>query len=118
MRLKVLIVDDEALARLRLRTLLGECTEPAASVEGEADNAAQAMSHAQHHPVDVVLVDIHMPGADGLTLARALQALPDPPPWCLSRPTQSTPCMPLSWRRRTTSPSPCAWPACRLRYKK
>ena len=79
MRLKVLIVDDEALARLRLRTLLGECTEPAASVEGEADNAAQAMSHAQHHPVDVVLVDIHMPGADGLTLARALQALPDPP---------------------------------------
>jgi two-component system response regulator AlgR len=79
MRLKVLIVDDEALARSRLRTLLGDCTEPGASVEGEADNAAQAMAHAQHHQVDVVLVDIHMPGADGLTLARALQALPDPP---------------------------------------
>ena len=79
MRLKVLIVDDEALARARLRTLLGECTEPAASVEGEAHNAAQAMAHVQQHPVDVVLVDIHMPGADGLTLARALQALPAPP---------------------------------------
>ena len=79
MRLKVLIVDDEALARARLRTLLGDCTEPAASVEGEAENAAQAMAHAQHHPVDVVLVDIHMPGADGLTLAQALRALPDPP---------------------------------------
>ena len=79
MRLKVLIVDDEALARSRLRTLLGECTEPTVSIEGEVDNAAKAMAHVQHHPVDVVLVDIHMPGADGLTLARALQALPDPP---------------------------------------
>ena len=79
MRLKVLIVDDEALARARLRTLLGECTDPPASVEGEADNAAQAMAQVQHHPVDVVLLDVHMPGADGLTLARALQALPDPP---------------------------------------
>ena len=79
MRLKVLIVDDEVLARARLRTLLGECTDPPASVEGEADNAAQAMAHVQHHSVDVVLLDVHMPGADGLTLARALQALPDPP---------------------------------------
>ena len=79
MRLKVLIVDDEALARARLRTLLGECTDPSASVEGEAENAAQAMDHVQHHQVDVVLLDVHMPGADGLALARALQALPEPP---------------------------------------
>ena len=79
MRLKVLIVDDEALARVRLRTLLEECSDPPANVEGEADSAAQAMAHVQHHVVDVVLLDVHMPGADGLTLARALQALPDPP---------------------------------------
>ena len=79
MRLKVLIVDDEALARARLRTLLEECSDPPANVEGEADSAAQAMAHVQHHAVDVVLLDVHMPGADGLTLARALQALPDPP---------------------------------------
>ena len=42
--LKVLIVDDEALARARLRTLLGECREPPALVTGEAANAPDAMS--------------------------------------------------------------------------
>lgn len=79
MRLKVLIVDDEALARARLRTLLGDCTAPAASVEAEAANATQAVEWLQRNPVDVALIDIHMPGADGLTLARNLRALPNPP---------------------------------------
>jgi len=79
MALKVLIVDDEALARARLRTLLGDCAAPAASVEAEAANAAQALAWLQHHPVDVALIDIHMPGADGLTLAQTLRTLPVPP---------------------------------------
>jgi len=79
MTLKVLIVDDELLARSRLRTLLGDCTAPTASVEAEAANATQAMQWLQHHPVDVALIDIHMPGADGLTLARMLGTLPQPP---------------------------------------
>ena len=79
MHLKVLIVDDEPLARARLRTLLGDCRQPAVIVAGEAANAAQAMSHLQHSKVDVALIDIHMPGADGLTLASALRALPYPP---------------------------------------
>lgn len=79
MALKVLIVDDEALARARLRTLLGDCAAPAASVEAEAANAAQALAWLQHHPVDVALIDIHMPGADGLTLAQTLRTLPEPP---------------------------------------
>lgn len=79
MSLKVLIVDDEALARARLRTLLGDCTAPTASVAAEAANATQAVQWLQHQPVDVALIDIHMPGADGLTLARAMQALPNPP---------------------------------------
>lgn len=79
MTLKILIVDDEALARARLRTLLGDCTAPAASVEAEAANAAQALAWLQHHPVDVALIDIHMPGADGLTLAQTLRTLPQPP---------------------------------------
>lgn len=79
MSLKVLIVDDEALARARLRTLLGDCTAPTASVAAEAANATQAVEWLQHQPVDVALIDIHMPGADGLTLARAMQALPNPP---------------------------------------
>ncbi|MEO8122143.1 MAG: LytTR family DNA-binding domain-containing protein, partial [Rhodoferax sp.] len=79
MSLKVLIVDDEALARSRLRTLLGDCTAPTASVEAEAANATQAVEWLQRQPVDVALIDIHMPGADGLTLARTLRALPHPP---------------------------------------
>ncbi len=79
MRLKVLIVDDESLARSRLRTLLGDCTAPAVSLLGEAANAAQAVEFLQRQVVDVALIDIHMPGADGLTLARILRGLPHPP---------------------------------------
>ena len=79
MSLKVLIVDDEALARLRLRTLLGDCTAPRTQVVAEAANAPQALEFLQRNPVDVVLLDIHMPGADGLTLSQALRDLPNPP---------------------------------------
>jgi two-component system response regulator AlgR len=77
--LTVLVVDDEALARSRLRTLLGDCRQPGAHCLGEAANAAQALAWLQHRPADVVLVDIHMPGADGLSLARALAGLTAPP---------------------------------------
>ncbi len=79
MSLQVLVVDDEPLARLRLRTLLGDCTAPAAAVGAEAGNAAQAMELLQRLHFDAVLLDIHMPGADGLALARALRSLPQPP---------------------------------------
>ena len=41
--LRVLVVDDEELARLRLRSLVGECPSPQAGVAGEAANAAQAL---------------------------------------------------------------------------
>lgn len=79
MTLKVLIVDDEALARARLRTLLGDCTNPAVSIEGEAANAVQAIALLQRQNFDAALLDIHMPGVDGLTLAQTLRALPQPP---------------------------------------
>ena len=79
MSLNVLIVDDEALARSRLRTLLGDCTEPLAVVIGEAATAAQAESALLREPVDVVLLDIHMPGMDGVTFARLLADRPDSP---------------------------------------
>lgn len=74
-RLKVLVVDDEPLARARLRTLLGECAAPLADVVAEAANATQAVECALHRDVDVALVDIHMPGADGLTLVQTLKTL-------------------------------------------
>ena len=79
MSLQVLIVDDEPLARSRLRTLLAGCTGPAAVAGGEAANAAQAMDLLQRLPFDAVLLDIHMPGADGLGLAQALRSWPQPP---------------------------------------
>ena len=79
MTLQVLVVDDEPLARSRLRTLLGDCTAPAANVRGEAANATQAMELLRRQPFDAVLLDIRMPGADGLALAQALRMLDQPP---------------------------------------
>lgn len=77
--LRVLVVDDEALARARLVTLLGDCRNPAATVQAQAANAVQAMELLQHQRFDVALLDIHMPGADGLTLAQSLKTLAQPP---------------------------------------
>ncbi|OGB31337.1 MAG: DNA-binding response regulator [Burkholderiales bacterium RIFCSPLOWO2_12_FULL_61_40] len=77
--LRALVVDDEPLARLRMRTLLADCTAPSASLEAEASNAVQAMEQLQRQRLDVALVDIHMPGADGMALARSLQSLAHPP---------------------------------------
>jgi two-component system response regulator AlgR len=79
MGLKMLLVDDEPLARSRLRTLLADCKAPAAEVAAEAANAAQAMEHLRRQNFDGVLLDIHMPGADGLALAQVLRTLPEAP---------------------------------------
>ena len=79
MALKVLLVDDEALARLRLRDLLTDCNEPATELVGEAAHAQQALELLGSAACDVVLLDIHMPGMDGLRLAQTLKALPQPP---------------------------------------
>lgn len=79
MVLRVLIVDDEALARSRLKSLLADCSAPGARVVGEAANTAQALQCVSQQAVDLVLADIHMPGEDGLALAQRLRALPQPP---------------------------------------
>lgn len=79
MSLKLLLVDDEALARARLCTLLGDCTQPSAVVAAEAANAAQAVSALARERFDVVLLDVRMPGADGVTLARRIAEMIDPP---------------------------------------
>lgn len=77
--LRVLLVDDEELARLRLRQLVGDCTEPAARVVGEAANAVQALAWLAMQACDVVLLDVQMPGRDGTQLAAELKRLPAPP---------------------------------------
>ncbi len=71
--LKVLIVDDEPLARLRLRTLLSECPQPENEVVGEAGDAAQALQWLATHECDLLLLDVHMPGLDGTQLAAELK---------------------------------------------
>jgi two-component system, LytTR family, response regulator AlgR len=78
-KLSVLIVDDEPLARTRLRTLLGDCTEPKVTIGGEAQNSTEALAWVNKKQFDAVLLDIHMPGDDGLTLARAIKSLPHQP---------------------------------------
>ncbi|MGI4778463.1 MAG: LytR/AlgR family response regulator transcription factor [Janthinobacterium lividum] len=79
MALKTLIVDDETLARSRLRTLLGDCRVPAAEVLGEAAHAAQAAQQMAETAFDVALIDIHMPGMDGIEFARSLRSRLDAP---------------------------------------
>jgi two-component system response regulator AlgR len=79
MTLRVLIVDDEELARLRLRGLVNDCIEPKAGVVGEAANAGQAVELLEAQPCDVVLLDIQMPGRDGLQFAAELKRLAQPP---------------------------------------
>jgi two-component system response regulator AlgR len=78
-RLKVLIVDDEDLARLRMRSLLADCASPAAEVAGEAGSAAEALHWLSANQADLVLLDINMPGLDGLQLAERLRASAHPP---------------------------------------
>ncbi len=78
--LRVLIVNDEAPARRRLRELLDDCAAVLPlSIVGEAGNGREALELLQTITADLVLTDIHMPDMDGLELARHLLKLPQPP---------------------------------------
>ncbi|VEB39887.1 Sensory transduction protein lytR [Chromobacterium violaceum] len=68
--LRALVVDDEALACDRLRQLLADCGVE--QVDCLADGQA-ALDWLARHPVDVLLLDISMPGLDGISLARQLR---------------------------------------------
>ncbi len=73
-KLRVLLVDDEELARLRLRSLVEDCAEPLCEVVGEAANATQALVWLATRECDLLLLDVRMPGRDGLQLAEELKA--------------------------------------------
>ncbi len=70
--MKVVIVDDEPLARTRLRELLAE--QPGISVVAEAADGVAALHACAEQAPDLVLLDIAMPGIDGLETARHLAA--------------------------------------------
>lgn len=75
--MRVAIVDDEPLARERLRRLLAEF--PGYEVVGEAGDGAQALELIRAQAPDLVLLDIRMPGMDGLQVARQLADEKMPP---------------------------------------
>jgi two-component system response regulator AlgR len=78
--LRLLLVDDEAPARARLRDLLGDiATEVPSIVVAEAADGRAALEQAQSGQFDVALIDIRMPGMDGVELARHLARLPSAP---------------------------------------
>lgn len=72
-RMRVLIVDDEPLARMRLRSLLADCGVAGLEVVGEAGSAPEALHVLSISDVDLLLLDIHMPGLNGLEVARRLR---------------------------------------------
>lgn len=75
--MKVIVVDDEAPARERLAQLL--CDLPDTELVDSASDGKTALQRVQQHQPDVVLLDIRMPGMDGLETARHLSRLPRPP---------------------------------------
>jgi len=78
--LRIVLVDDEAPARRRLRELLDDCAGALPlMVVGEADSGREALHLLGTTPADLVLTDIHMPDMDGIELARHLLKLPLPP---------------------------------------
>src|SRR5580658_3661899 len=68
--MRILIVDDEAPARARLRQMLA--AHPDVEVAGEADSGVQAMELAAAARPDVLLLDIRMPGPSGIDVAACL----------------------------------------------
>jgi two-component system response regulator AlgR len=77
MNQRVLIVDDEPPARERLRRLVGELG--GVEVSAEASGGEQAVRLAGELRPDVVLLDVRMPGMNGLEAARHMALLPEPP---------------------------------------
>lgn len=82
--MNILIVDDEALARSRLQTLLADlgghqCASAATAAEALALLTPAPGSSSHSPPFEVLLLDIHLPGQDGLQLARQLRQLAHAP---------------------------------------
>jgi two-component system response regulator AlgR len=74
---RILIADDEPLARARLAALLGECAD--VEVVGSVGDGEAALGACAELKPDALLLDIEMPGIDGTVLARRLAALPAAP---------------------------------------
>ncbi|MFD6338717.1 response regulator [Streptomyces sp. NPDC060131] len=74
---RVVIVDDDQLVRMALRLVIGD--EPDLTVVGEAADGDAALTVVAEQRPDVVLMDVRMPGRDGLSATRELLTRPAPP---------------------------------------
>lgn len=77
MTIRVLLVDDDTDVRASLRVIVD--AEADLSVVAEAPNAARAVALARQLGIDVAVVDVHMPGRNGIEATAELVALDAPP---------------------------------------
>lgn len=77
--LSLMLVDEDPAARQRMRTLLGDCDASLLKNLHEASTAVTAMAILDREPVDIVLLDVKLPGTNGLGLASHLSTLRRPP---------------------------------------
>ncbi|WP_138759887.1 response regulator [Modestobacter altitudinis] len=75
--IRVVLVDDQQLVRAGFRMVID--SQPDLTVVGEAGDGAAAVEAVRGTSADVVLMDIRMPGTDGITATEQVTALPDPP---------------------------------------
>ncbi|KAF4406568.1 MULTISPECIES: response regulator transcription factor [Streptomyces] len=75
MTIRVLLADDQTLLRATFRMLIDSCQDM--TVVGEASDGAEAVDLTRAHRPDIVLMDIRMPGVDGLAATSAICADPD-----------------------------------------
>jgi DNA-binding NarL/FixJ family response regulator len=77
MSIRVVLVDDQQMVRAGFRMVID--SQPDLTVVGEAGDGAAAVALLREVPADVVLMDVRMPGTDGIEATRQVTALPEPP---------------------------------------
>jgi len=75
--IRVVLVDDQQMVRAGFRMVID--SQPDLTVVGEAGDGSSAVDLLRRTPADVVLMDIRMPGVDGIQATAQVTALPDPP---------------------------------------
>ena len=100
MSIRVLLSDDETLARERLRSLLQE--EPDLQIVAECGDGSSAIAAIQREKPDLVFLDVQMPEVDGFGVVEALQKQGTCRSPSSSPPTTATPCAPSRCTRSTT----------------
>ena len=74
---RVALVDDDSLVRAGLAMILG--ADPGIEVVGQGGDGSEAVPLVQKHRPDVLLIDVRMPGLDGIAATKAVTSLPNPP---------------------------------------